>query len=90
MNWMSLTKMLRGISFGLTPLCPRGKRVSSTVLSLSMVVLLLSPFIRTMYTLQWTVLELREIQMIQPLTRQVGRETLELCCGSWCLPAVRE
>ena len=29
MNWMSFTKMLSGMSFGCTPLCPLGNRVST-------------------------------------------------------------
>lgn len=29
MKWISFTKMLRGMSFGCTPLCPRGNSVST-------------------------------------------------------------
>ena len=54
MNWMILTKMLRGVSLGVTILDPLGKRLLTMLCSRLCVAVLLSHFILTMYTLRDT------------------------------------
>ena len=55
MNWMILTKMLRGASLGTTNREPLGNKLTTMLCRRLAVVVLLSHFIRIMYTLQYNI-----------------------------------